>query len=226
MNHATGPQAADVDSQYHAEFAMGAHSARHLRRALRLYLVRSGLAGVSDAAELALTELVANVVRHVPGRRCRVCFLLRPGAVRVEVADDCPELPFPAAADALGEGGRGLVIVAAVTDRWGVTTHPDGRGKTVWFECGGTADAEGPRVAEAVRGPGEGAGGPPRGQTFSGTGAFAAAGSSPSAGASAALGPAPFSGTSFTKTAATSARTATAEPSRNAPWVPEDTACW
>ncbi|MFJ4336193.1 ATP-binding protein [Streptomyces sp. NPDC088935] len=161
MNHAIGPRAADIDSQYHAEFAMGAHSARHLRRVLRLYLVRSGLAEVSDAAELALTELVANVVRHVPGRRGRVCFLLRPGAVRVEVADACPELPVPGAADALGEGGRGLVIVAAVADRWGVTPYPDGRGKTVWFECVGTADEEGPRAAEAVRGPGEGAGGPP-----------------------------------------------------------------
>jgi anti-sigma regulatory factor (Ser/Thr protein kinase) len=137
VNHATGPRAADVDSQYHAEFAMGAHSARHLRRVLRLYLVRSGLAEVSDAAELALTELVANVVRHVPGRRCRLCFLLRPGAVRVEVSDDCPRLPVPAAADAWGEGGRGLLIVAAVADRWGVTPRPDGRGKTVWFECVG-----------------------------------------------------------------------------------------
>ncbi len=226
MNHATGPQAADVDSQYHAEFAMGAHSARHLRRVLRLYLVRSGLSEVTDAAELALTELVANVVRHVPGRRGRVCFLLRPGGVRVKVADGCPELPVPAAGDALGEGGRGLVIVAAVTDRWGVTPYPDGRGKTVWFECAGTADEEGPRAAEAVRGPGEGAGGPPRGQTVSVTGSFAEAGASPSAGPSAAFGPAPLSGTSFTKTAATSARTATTEPSRNAPWVPEDTACW
>ncbi|CAM5556798.1 hypothetical protein STENM327S_08109 [Streptomyces tendae] len=154
-------------------------------------------------------------------------FLLRPGSVRVEVADDCPEPPVPGAADALGEGGRGLLIVAAVTDRWGVTPYPDGRGKTVWSECVGTADEEGPRAAEAVRGPGEGAGGPPRGQTASGTGAFAVAGSSPSsAGASAAFGPAPLSGTSFTKTAATSARTATTEPRRNAPWVPEDTACW
>ncbi|MFA3877689.1 ATP-binding protein [Streptomyces sp. MMCC 100] len=124
---------------------MGAHSARHLRRVLRLYLVRSGLAEVTDAAELALTELVANVVRHVPGRRGRVCFLLRPGAVRVEVADGCPELPVPAAVDALGEGGRGLVIVAAVADRWGVTPYADGQGKTVWFECVSRCGRSGPR---------------------------------------------------------------------------------
>ncbi len=134
-----------VVCEYHAEFAMGAHSARHLRRILRLHLVRSDLRDVADAAELALTELVANVVRQVPGRRCRVCFQLRPGGVRVEVADDCPELPVPAAADALDEGGRGLVIVAAVADRWGVTPYPDGPGKTVWFECLSRAVPPAPR---------------------------------------------------------------------------------
>ncbi|MFJ6075887.1 ATP-binding protein [Streptomyces sp. NPDC093065] len=133
------------ESQYHAELAMGAHSARHLRRVLRLYLVRSGLSDEADAAEPALTELVANVVRHAPGRRGRVCFLLRPGGVRVEAADGCPDLPVPAAGDALGGGGRGLVIVAAVTDRWGVTPYADGRGKTVWFECVGKANPSSPR---------------------------------------------------------------------------------
>lgn len=145
----------------------------------------------------------------------------------MEVADGCPELPVPAAAEALGAGGRGLVIVDAVADRWGVTPYPDGRGRRVWCECAAAADEKGPRAAEAARGPGEGAGGPPRGQTVSVTGAFAGVGSSsPSAGDSAGFGPAPFSGTSFTNTAATRARTATTEPSRNAPWVPADTACW
>ncbi|MET7379296.1 ATP-binding protein [Streptomyces sp. NPDC005526] len=125
----------DIGSEYRAEFAVGEHSARHLRRVLRLYLAGSGLDGVADAAELALTELVTNVVRHVPGRRCRICFLLQPGGVRVEVADQCPELPMRAGTDPFADGGRGLVLVAAVTDRWGVVVRPDGPGKTVWFEC-------------------------------------------------------------------------------------------
>ncbi|MBT3151325.1 ATP-binding protein [Streptomyces sp. CHD11] len=115
---------------------MGEHSVRHLRRILRLYLAGVGLAGVSDAAELALTEVVANVVRHVPGRRCRICFLLRPGGVRVEVADGCPRLPVRGGGEGLEEGGRGMVIVDAVTERWGVDVCPGGLGKTVWFECG------------------------------------------------------------------------------------------
>ncbi|MBX4174766.1 hypothetical protein K3A88_06925 [Streptomyces geysiriensis] len=83
---------------------MGPHSARHLRRVLRLYLVRSGLADVTDPAEPALTY----------------------GGV-------------------LDEGGRGPVIVAAVSDRWGVTPYGDGQGKTVWFECLSRAAPPAPR---------------------------------------------------------------------------------
>ncbi|MFB7913244.1 ATP-binding protein [Streptomyces sp. NPDC056061] len=137
MNHVTSPPAAELpEPTYRADFAMGEHSARHLRRILRLYLTGWGLCDVADAAELALTELIANVVRHVPGRRCQtLIFLLPDGGVRVEVADACPELPCVTVGDVLDEGGRGLVLVDAVTDRWGTDVRRDGRGKTVWFEC-------------------------------------------------------------------------------------------
>jgi anti-sigma regulatory factor (Ser/Thr protein kinase) len=135
VNRVNGPLTADIENEYRAEFAVGGHSARHLRRILRIYLTGADLPEVADAAELALTELVANVVRHVSGRRCRVCLLIRPGGVRVEISDSCPRLPVPAAGDVLAEGGRGLLLVEAVTDCWGVQPRPDGRGKTVWFEC-------------------------------------------------------------------------------------------
>jgi anti-sigma regulatory factor (Ser/Thr protein kinase) len=135
VNHVTGPQAAGFGTEYRAEFALGAHSARHLRRILRLYLEGSGLLELVDAAELALTELLANVVRHVPGRRCHICFLLLPVVVRVEVSDSCPRLPVPGGGDMLSDSGRGLLLVDAVTDRWGVTPRDTGDGKTVWFEC-------------------------------------------------------------------------------------------
>ncbi|MGR8010722.1 ATP-binding protein [Streptomyces hypolithicus] len=135
MNHVIDPQERDAEAGYRAEFAMGEHSARHLRRILRLYLTGWGLLDVAAAAELALTELIANAVRHVPGRRCRTRILLRAGGVRVEVADGCPQLPLPAAGDDLAEGGRGLLLVDAVTHEWGVEPRPDGSGTTVWFEC-------------------------------------------------------------------------------------------
>ncbi|WP_405781085.1 ATP-binding protein [Streptomyces sp. NBC_00859] len=136
MNDVTGSLADAAQGRYRAAFAVSEHSARHLRRILRMYLTRWGLLDVAEAAELALTELIANVVRHVPGRRCQTYIVLLPaGGVRVEVADDCPLLPCAVTGDELDEGGRGLLLVGALTDGWGVEPRRDGCGKTVWFEC-------------------------------------------------------------------------------------------
>lgn len=116
-------------------FTVGDHSARHMRRILRMFLAQWELDALADAAELALTELVANVVRHVPGQDCVVLILRRPGGLRVEVSDGCPAPPRVAreGGGELPEGGRGLLLVEAVADRWG--TDPNSTGKAVWFEC-------------------------------------------------------------------------------------------
>ncbi|MFD6887965.1 ATP-binding protein [Streptomyces sp. NPDC059957] len=115
-------------------FTVGDHSARHMRRILRMFLTQWELDALADAAELALTELVANVVRHVPGRGCAVLILRQPDGLRVEVSDGCPTPPRPAPdSGELSEGGRGLLLVEAVTDRWGADANSTG--KTVWFEC-------------------------------------------------------------------------------------------
>jgi anti-sigma regulatory factor (Ser/Thr protein kinase) len=114
-------------------FTVGTHSAQHIRRIVRSYLRHWGMAELTDAAELALTELLANVVRHVPGRRCSLLILRRDAGVRVEIGDPDPRPPVVRDPDEWDEGGRGLLLVEAVTDRWGVC--PSGPGKTVWFEC-------------------------------------------------------------------------------------------
>nr|WP_245239229.1 ATP-binding protein [Streptomyces sp. MZ04] len=114
---------------------LGEHSARHLRFILRAYLGSWGMTEIRDAAELALTELVANVVRHVPDRHCELLILRRPQGLRVEVSDRCPRLPTQGDGGELAESGRGLLIVAAVTDRSGYLADADGSGKTAWFEC-------------------------------------------------------------------------------------------
>ena len=97
-------------------FTLGDHSARHLRCILRAYLNAWGMSGLADSATLALTELVSNVVRHVPDRRATVLMLRRPGGILVEVTDTEPRGPeFSTAVDE--ERGRGLLIVEAVTGR-------------------------------------------------------------------------------------------------------------
>ncbi|MEU3687474.1 MULTISPECIES: ATP-binding protein [Streptomyces] len=133
MNQATDLYPPALATSYRMGFTVGEHSAGHMRRILRIYLTRWELDRLSDSAALALTELVANVVRHVPGRRCSVLILREPHGLRVEVADSVPGTVIAKLAGPLDESGRGLALVEAVTDRWGV----DGTdaGKTVWFEC-------------------------------------------------------------------------------------------
>ncbi|MFE5299524.1 ATP-binding protein [Streptomyces sp. NPDC056632] len=133
MNQATDLYPAELAGTYRMAFTVGEHSAGHMRRILRTFLTRWGLDHVTDSAALALTELVANVVRHVPGRRCTVLILREPHGLRVEVADGMPGTLVAKAPEPLAEGGRGLALVEAVTDRWGATETP--AGKTVWFEC-------------------------------------------------------------------------------------------
>ncbi|KUN28684.1 hypothetical protein AQJ23_07040 [Streptomyces antibioticus] len=115
---------------------VGEHSVRHIRRIVRSLLTEWELAELVDAVELGVTELVTNVVRHVPDRRCEVVVLRTTGAgVRVEVTDGSAQRPVVhSALDPDAEGGRGLVLLGAVVDKWGVTRAAGG-GKTVWFEC-------------------------------------------------------------------------------------------
>ncbi|KOV25852.1 ATP-binding protein [Streptomyces caelestis] len=96
----------------------------------------------SDTVTLVVAELVSNAVLHghVPGRdfELRLTYDRTAGLVRVEVSDTHPghpEIPVsagPPSADT--DGGRGLLLVEAVADRWGVAGRT-GPGKTVWAEC-------------------------------------------------------------------------------------------
>ncbi|MFD8504340.1 ATP-binding protein [Streptomyces sp. NPDC003328] len=122
-------------NQYRMRLTVGEHSAQHVRRIVRSLLREWEMADLADAVELAVTELVANVVRHVPDRHCTLLVLRQAAGVRVEVTDGCSRLPSVTHAPPPGaEGGRGLLLVDAVVDKWGVEPESSD-GKTVWFEC-------------------------------------------------------------------------------------------
>ncbi|MGW4199198.1 ATP-binding protein [Streptomyces sp. NPDC005004] len=89
----------------------------------------------SEAVALVVAELAANAVLHgrVPGRDFELCLRYDPaGTVRVEVSDTHPAHPMLSPAHT--DGGRGLLLVAALSTRWGVHARK-GPGKTVWAEC-------------------------------------------------------------------------------------------
>ncbi|WP_435846386.1 ATP-binding protein [Streptomyces fradiae] len=91
----------------------------------------------NETLTLITAELATNAVRHghVPGRDFRVQLTLVEDTFRVEVTDTRTEkqpAATPTAPDALSESGRGLLLVAALADDWGVSPRRTAPGKTVW----------------------------------------------------------------------------------------------
>jgi anti-sigma regulatory factor (Ser/Thr protein kinase) len=103
--------------------------ARHF---VRDALVEWGLPQLADDAQLGVSELVANVVRHA---RTPVELTLElNGGVRIAVRDRHPELRRPSLGrqvDAFAENGRGLQLVAGIAQDWGISARGDG--KVIWF---------------------------------------------------------------------------------------------
>ena len=94
---------------------------------------------VNEALTLITAELTANAVRHghVPGRDFHLQLTLVEGTFRIEVTDTRAEKQPPStppAPDSTSESGRGLLLVAALADDWGVSPRRAAPGKTVWAE--------------------------------------------------------------------------------------------
>ncbi|THA71962.1 ATP-binding protein [Streptomyces sp. A0958] len=104
------------------------------RRAARLVTAWGHPQRAGEVA-LLVSELATNALLHgsLRGRLFRVHLTLTAGALRIEVTDPRGErLPGLRSADSNECYGRGLLIVAAVADRWGV--EPRTVGKTVFAE--------------------------------------------------------------------------------------------
>jgi anti-sigma regulatory factor (Ser/Thr protein kinase) len=85
---------------------------------------------VLEDAVLLVSELVTNSVLH--GGPSLVVAVDCDGAqLSVRVRDGSPELPELRQTTAADERGRGLALVASMSDAWGVEPIPDG--KHVWF---------------------------------------------------------------------------------------------
>ncbi|WP_308409231.1 ATP-binding protein [Streptomyces sp. BV129] len=106
-----------------------------LARLLAAEQVRSWGLPWEEAAQI-VAELAANAATHgrLPGRSFRLALHAVHGTLRIEVTDTRgdhhPVCREPGAED---EGGRGLLLVAALADRWGVSEDRFPR-KIVWAE--------------------------------------------------------------------------------------------
>ncbi|MFE9834988.1 ATP-binding protein [Streptomyces sp. NPDC005551] len=120
--------------RWNLPFSAEPEEVRALRRLVRLHLSLWGLPDVIDTAQSCVTELVSNVITHVgAGTPATLTVSMNGTYVRIEVQDpDARALPTLVCAGAEAEGGRGMALVDALADRWGVLLHADR--KITWCE--------------------------------------------------------------------------------------------
>jgi anti-sigma regulatory factor (Ser/Thr protein kinase) len=95
-----------------------------------------------DDAALLVSELATNAVVHTASSRilCGVA-LSSDGRLRIEVHDDhAAPCEAPDSTDLDEESGRGLLIVRALAESWGVHPSPTTHGKVVWATLRATSD--------------------------------------------------------------------------------------
>ncbi|MER7770049.1 ATP-binding protein [Kitasatospora sp. NPDC096140] len=105
-----------------------------VRQRLRSALSHWGVPELSDTAELLSSELVTNALLHTTKGAVFDAVLGSDDRLRIEVQDGASRLPGrrrdPEAEYATS--GRGLMLVEALADSWGVQLRGDG--KITWFE--------------------------------------------------------------------------------------------
>lgn len=126
--------------EFTMRFTSTPRGARLARRLVSHRLDEWGHAYASAANEsvtLIASELSANAIRHghVPGRDFQLRLTADPTVIRVEVTDTRTErLPHTVTPSPDAESGRGLLLIAALADRWDVLERTTAPGKTVRAE--------------------------------------------------------------------------------------------
>jgi len=82
-------------------------------------------------AVLLTSELVTNAIGHEAGQTVTLAITCSYGQLRVDVHDTSCSLPVLVEAPADAETGRGLMLVATLSDSWGIYRTP--AGKAVYF---------------------------------------------------------------------------------------------
>ncbi|MCH0540460.1 ATP-binding protein [Streptomyces sp. MUM 203J] len=123
---------------------------RLLRRAVRSALGRWGVLCAVDEAELVVTELATNVIKHVgEGVPATLVLEVNGDRLRVELHDLSPLMPDPGGPGTCNaECGRGLHLLASVSTGWGTLAAEPG--KAVWCELSLVADAMRSRARRAA----------------------------------------------------------------------------
>jgi PAS domain S-box-containing protein len=121
-----------LDARRVAVWDVEAHPAEvaRIRSNAARALAEWGLEEPAFVTELVVSELVTNAIRYgAPPIQLR---LIHDRGLICEVSDSSSTAPHLRRARVFDEGGRGLLLVAQLTERWGA--RQTGAGKTIWCE--------------------------------------------------------------------------------------------
>ncbi|MFB7185650.1 SpoIIE family protein phosphatase [Streptomyces sp. NPDC056230] len=142
------PRAPRLHQYIHQADPEGLSDARTI---VRQALTDWDMAEMADAAELATGELLVNVLLHTEGGAVLTLEVLPEPTrrVRLAVQDRSSVWPRRRSPGETATSGRGLLLLDAVTTRWGV--EPRGEGKAVWCEIGPSTPSDSTRPPPAER---------------------------------------------------------------------------
>ncbi|OAR27664.1 hypothetical protein A8W25_01155 [Streptomyces sp. ERV7] len=136
----------EVNRQYSLDLEAAPERVPQIRRIVAAHLRYWKLECLIQPVSLGVCELLTNVFRHTEGdKRCTLELRWTGRRLTAAVLDGDPRLPVLGGGEPLATHGRGLAMVASLSDSWG--THPTAGGKVVWF----TLRAESPDAQALVR---------------------------------------------------------------------------
>ncbi|MEU1071249.1 MULTISPECIES: ATP-binding protein [unclassified Streptomyces] len=136
----------EVNRQYTLDLEAAPERVPQIRRIVAAHLRYWRLECLIQPVSLGVCELLTNVFRHAEGdKNCTLELRWTGRRLTAAVLDRDPRLPVLGGDEPLAARGRGLAMVASLSDSWG--THATDGGKVVWF----TLRAEAPDAQALVR---------------------------------------------------------------------------
>ncbi len=113
------PRTSPLPSSITLEFPPEPHRVKQARHLGVAALREWGLGRLVDTVEMLISELVTNAVRHGQGEQVGVLLAYGDGELFLAVDDGTPSRAYVRQVGPEAEGGRGMVIVQALSGSWG-----------------------------------------------------------------------------------------------------------